>query len=321
MRQEHACWLRAVVRASAHALAVMMLVTISVFLLMRLLPGDPALMILGTHASDEKIAIIHAQLGLDEPLWRQAWLFLVGIITRGDTGESIAFETSCRSLLLARLPVTLSLIVFSGVLIMVVTVLVSSLAAWHKDSWFDHLVRVMSTTSMAIPMVITGLLLIAFFSLHLGWLPVGGADVGDDGFASGLILPAVTLTLYHAPLLIRSLREHMVSIMGQPFVLALCAKGSSDLRVTWHVMRNAVLPALHLFGMQIAYLLGGTIVVEQLFALRGVGTLLLSAINARDFPLVQLIALYSAFAVVIVSLLVDVMSALLDARVADVDQA
>lgn len=297
------------------ALAVICCVMIAVFFIIRIVPGDPAKMILGEYSTPEALKSMHHTLGLDLPLWEQFMRFLKTLFTQGDSGNSIVMGTSTRELIMQRAPVTLLLIVMACVLAIVVSLLLATVAATHKDKLLDHLIRIFPTITLGMPIFWVGLLLILLFSVRLGWFPVGGVSEGWIGTLHSLALPAITVAFSQIPTLVRSLRAQMLEVLESDFVVTLKAAGIPSRVILFkHVLRNSALPTLMLMGVNISYLIGGTLVVEQVFGIKGIGSLLFTSISKRDFPVIQGIALYCALAVVIISLLIEIFSWWLDPR-------
>ncbi|WP_223178920.1 ABC transporter permease [Paenibacillus sp. B2(2019)] len=297
------------------ALAVICCVMIAVFFIIRIVPGDPAKMILGEYSTPEALKSMHHTLGLDLPLWEQFMRFLKTLFTQGDTGNSIVMGTSTRELIMQRAPVTLLLIVMACVLAIFVSLLLATVAATHKDKLLDHLIRIFPTITLGMPIFWVGLLLILLFSVRLGWFPVGGVSEGWIGTLHSLALPAITVAFSQIPTLVRSLRAQMLEVLESDFVVTLKAAGIPSRVILFkHVLRNSALPTLMLMGVNISYLIGGTLVVEQVFGIKGIGSLLFTSISKRDFPVIQGIALYCALAVVIISLLIEIISWWLDPR-------
>lgn len=297
------------------ALAVICCVMIAVFFIIRIVPGDPAKMILGEYSTPEALKSMHHTLGLDLPLWEQFMRFLKTLFTQGDTGNSIVMGTSTRELIMQRAPVTLLLIVMVCVLAIFVSLLLATVAATHKDKLLDHLIRIFPTITLGMPIFWVGLLLILLFSVRLGWFPVGGVSEGWIGTLHSLALPAITVAFSQIPTLVRSLRAQMLEVLESDFVVTLKAAGIPSRVILFkHVLRNSALPTLMLMGVNISYLIGGTLVVEQVFGIKGIGSLLFTSISKRDFPVIQGIALYCALAVVIISLLIEIISWWLDPR-------
>ncbi|WMT41794.1 ABC transporter permease [Paenibacillus sp. D2_2] len=301
--------------AVVRALVVILCVMTAVFFIIRIVPGDPAKMILGEYSTPEAIQNMRHTLGLDLPLWEQFFRFVKTLFTQGDTGNSIISGTSTRALIAERAPVTLLLIGMACVLAVVVALLLAVFAATHKDRLADHLIRVIPTITLGMPVFWVGLLLILLFSVRLHWFPVGGIGEGWTGTLYSLTLPAITVAFSQIPTLVRSLRAQMLEVLESDFVVTLKAAGIPSRVVLFkHVLRNSALPTLMLLGVNISYLIGGTLVVEQVFGIKGIGSLLFSSIAKRDFPVIQGIALYCAISVVIISLLIEIISWWLDPR-------
>lgn len=302
-------------RTAANAVPVVVGVVVVVFFLLRLVPGDPARMILGDQATDESVENLRSQLGLDLPIGEQFATFVTTLITRGDTGDSLVFGVPTRELILERIPISLVLIALSVLFTVLIAVPLALAAARHRDGVIDHVVRVIPTITLGMPGFWVGLLLIILFAVSLRWFPVGGIAGGPFGLVYSLILPALTVSLGMAPALIRSLRERLLEVYSADFVTTLRAAGVPERRIAaGHVLRNAAAPTTALLGVNIAYMIGGSLVIEKVFAINGLGTLLFNAIGNRDFPLVQAIALYSALGVVVITILIDLVVHLLDPR-------
>ncbi|MBK0419507.1 ABC transporter permease [Leucobacter sp. CSA1] len=290
-------------------------VVVAVFFLLRMVPGDPAAMILGDRATSESIARLRAELGLDLPLWQQFTGFLTQVVTRFDTGDSLLTGVSTRELVFERAPVSLGIVLLAVLLAVLIAVPLALVAALRKDSWADHLVRILPTVGVGMPLFWIGLLLIIVFAVELGWFPVGGVGSGPFEPLRSLVLPSLAVALGLVPPLVRSLRAQLLDVLQSDFVTTLRAARISERRIVLgHVLRGAALPALNLLSVNVSYLIGGTLVVEKVFGINGLGTLLFQSIGNRDFPVVQGVALYCAVLVVLVTLLVGVLSAALDPR-------
>ena len=305
-------WMR---RALLRSALVVALISVAVFFIIRLVPGDPAVMVLGEHATDASIEALRDQLGLNLPAGRQFLRFLQNVFLRGDTGESIKYGVSSRSLVFQRAPVTLLLVALAMFITLAATVLLSFLAATHRDGLFDQLIRVVPAFTQGMPVFWVGLLLILFFAVRLRAFPVGGLKPGFAGMLHSLVLPAATVSFGQIPPLVRSLRERLIEVLGADFVTTLkAAKVPKRTIFLRHILRNAFIPTLMLLSVNLSYLIGGTLVVEQVFEVRGIGHLLFEAISNRDFPLVQAVALYCAVFVVIISFLADLIAHRADPR-------
>ena len=303
-------------RSLLAAIPVALGVVVCVFLLLRIVPGDPARMILGEQATTASIDALREQLGLNLPIGQQLLSYLVGVFTRADIGHSLVTDQPVLGLILTRVPVTLLLVGLAVLFTVLIAVPLALVAATHKDGPLDHVVRIFPTIGMAMPAFWVGLILILVFGVALRWLPVGGIGASPTDPLRSLILPALTVALGMSPPLIRSLREQLLEVLDADFVVTLHAArlGATSIIVR-HVLRNAAVPALSLLGVNVAYLLGGTLVIEKVFAINGMGALLFSSISTRDFPVVQGITLVSAMGVVVISLVTDLLVATLDPRI------
>ena len=307
--------LRYAARRLAAAVPVILGVAVVTFLLLRLIPGDPARVVLGLHASPEQVDQLRRQLGLDEPIYQQLWSFLVGL-AHGNTGTSIYYKVPVSSLIWAALPVTASLVAVSAVFCVVITVPLAVLAAARQDRPADHAVRVFSLVGLGMPSFFFGIILIIVFAVDLHWFSVGGWGTTPAEHLRSLVLPGLTAAIAIAPVLIRSLRVGMLEVIESDFVAAARAKGLRGHRVLLaHVARNAMIPTVTLLGINIAYLIGSTVVIERVFDLNGLGNLMLNAIGVRDFPVVQGVTIVYAIAVVATNLMTDLTAARLDPRV------
>jgi peptide/nickel transport system permease protein len=297
------------------AVLVIFGVTLATFLLMHVEPGDPARSVLGIRASPSAVAALRRQWGLNSSLPVQLGRFL-GQLFQGNLGQSYIYHVSTTSLIASRVGETAALVAVASLFAVLISVPLATLAAARKDGVADHLVRGLSVVGLALPAFWFGILLIEIFAVHLHLLPVGGTGSGFGGHLKALVLPAFTASLAIAPILVRSLRVGMVEVLDSEFVAVARAKGLGEVRVLFgHVARNALLPTVTLLGLNIAFLIGSTVVVEQVFNLNGLGSLLLSSIQNRDFPVVQATTLVLGAGVVIVNLGTDLLSARLDPRI------
>lgn len=304
-----------IVQALLKAVTTVICVLIVVFFLIRIVPGDPVKMILGEHATPLEILQMRHALGLDLSLGKQFLRFLHNLFWNGDTGTSIVYNVSAKDLIVGRAPVTLLLIIMATVIAVLVAMLLAVVAATHKDGLIDHLIRIFPTITLGMPVFWVGLLLILLFGVWLRWFPVGGVSEGVSGTVYSLTLPAVTVAFSQIPSLVRSLRAQMLEVLESDFVVTLKAARIPDRVILFrHVLRNSSIPTLMLLGVNLSYLIGGTLVVEQVFGIKGIGSLLFSSISNRDFPVIQGIALYCAIAVVLISLFIEIISGFLDPR-------
>jgi peptide/nickel transport system permease protein len=290
-------------------------VTFIIFAMVRMIPGDPAFLILGDRATEENAAQLREQLGLNEPLPKQYWMFVSGVV-HGDFGNSLLYRQPVSKLIWRRVPVSIYLAVYAMVIAAIFTLTFGILAAVKKGRFADHAIRVVFLFFITTPSFWLGILLILLFSLTLHWFPVAGYGDTFREHLEYLFLPALTLALALSAVLIRNLRGQIILVQRSDFIRTARAKGLQEsLILQKHTMKNALIPVITLFGLQFGYLVGGTVVVETVFAIPGMGQLLIQSITARDYPVVQAITLISAFLVIIVNLLVDLSYSLLDPRV------
>lgn len=290
-------------------------VTLLVFFMAHLLPGDPALAILGDKATADRIEALRTQMGLDKPLIVQYGLFL-GQLVRGQLGTSLTYQVPVSELVMEAAPVTLSLVFFALVLSLVIGIPLSGLAAAKPNGLADLAVRGYTLIGQGMPQFWVGIMLILFLSLTLRLFPVGGYGQTAVDHLYYLFVPALTLAISLSPTLIRSLRSSTINVLGSEYIATARSKGSGGTELfRKHVLRNAVIPTVSIMGVNLGYLVGGSIVIEKVFALPGLGSLMLNAIFSRDFPTIQGVTLFVALFVVAVGILTDVIYTLLDPRV------
>jgi peptide/nickel transport system permease protein len=290
-------------------------VTIIVFFMIHLIPGDPARTILGIHATPRAIGELHAQWGLNRPLISQYWLFLDRLL-HGNLGQSLIYGASAASLIAQRLPATLWLIIYASVLAVLISVPLAMIAATRRNGLRDQVVRAVPLLGLGMPPFWVGFLLIYAFGVTLKIFPVGGYGTGIGGHLRSMFLPSLTVAIALAPVVIRSLRASMLSVLGADYITTARSKGVPGRRLFFrHVLRNAVIPAITVLGINIGFLIGGTVIVESVFAIPGIGQLMINSIFQRDFPVVQGVTLVFAILVVLVNLLADMTYASLDPRV------
>jgi peptide/nickel transport system permease protein len=303
-------------RRLLHLMPIVLGVTILVFFLIHLVPGDPARTILGNQATDQRVALLRHTWGLDRPLPVQYEKFM-GRLAHGDLGSSLFYNVGAGRLVVERLPVTLWLIGFGTILAILIGVPLAAIAATRRDRLPDHVVRVVPLVGLGFPPFWVGIVLLLVFGLHFGRLfPVGGYGSGFFGHLHSMVLPALTVALGIAPILVRSLRVSLIEVLESDYVTTARSKGIPERRVlARHGLRNAVISTVTVLGVNIGYLVGGTLLVEQVFAVPGIGQLMINSINDRDFPVVQAVTFVFAVMVVLVYLLSDLVHASLDPRV------
>lgn len=297
------------------AIPVLIGISIASFLLIHLVPGDPARIQLGAHASPHQVEALREKLGLDRSLVAQYFSFLGGVV-HFSFGESLSLHRSAGGVIGDKAGVTALLVCYSLVIALVLTIPLGVISAVRHGRLADQGIRLAGLVFYVMPPFWLGLLLTLLFGLKLGWFPTGGYEGSGFGALRSLTLPAFTLALFMAPVFIRSLRASVLDTLGRGFVEAASALGFSRRRVLFnHVLQNAALPTITLTGLMIGSVLGWIVVVESVFAIPGLGTLLVSAVSARDFPLVQGLVFTMGLAVIGINLITDLVYALMDPRV------
>ncbi len=291
-------------------LPTLWLVTVVVFSMVRLLPGDPAETIAGLHATQESVAGLRQELGLDRPLLVQYGHFLGGLL-RLDLGRSTMSRAPVLDELRPRLPVSLTLAVLSMGVAVTVGVLLGVLAALRRRSWVDYLAMSASVAGLSTPTFVLGLILILVLSVQWRLLPATGAATWWH-----YILPAITLGLPAAAVVARMARSSLLEVLRQDFVRTAWAKGLSRPSVVYrHALKNALIPIITISGLQFGQLMGGAVVVESVFGLPGLGKLLVDRVLGRDYPVIQGVVLVAACGFVLTNLVVDLVYSLVDPRI------
>ena len=306
---------RYIARRLVQLIPVVFGITLILFFMLRLIPGDPASVMLGERATDAAVARINHELGLDQPIYVQYGYFLRDLATL-NLGTSIKYQVPVATLLGQRLLVSLSVVGVTLLLTIVIAFPLGVLAALKKDSLIDNAVRSLFVVLMLMPSFWVGILLIIFFSVQLGLFPVSGYGNGLLDSLHHLFLPALTIALAITPVLVRALRSSILDALSADYVRTARAKGLRESAViTAHVLRNALIPAVTLLGLSIGSLMGGTVILEKVFALPGAGALLIDSIGARDYPVVQASTMVFATMVILVNLVTDIVYSFLDPRV------
>jgi len=289
-------------------------ITVVMFFLIRIVPGDPAKMALGVWATPEKVARLRADWGLDRPLWDQYLTFLNQLF-HGDLGYSYFYRKPAAEIVLERLPPELFLIAYALALTILVGVTLGVVAALRRERLPDHLIRGVMMAGLSLPAYWMGIILLLFFGLWLRILPVGGYGDSFPDHLLSLFLPALTIALGMAPLVIRALRASLIETLQADHVDMARSKGLPQFVVlVRHVIRPALIPTVTVLGINIGLLIGSTLIIESVFAIPGLGNLMVSAVSSRDFPVVQAVTLNFAVLVVAINLLTDVVVAYLDPR-------
>ncbi len=291
--------------------------SIASFALVHVIPGDPALVMLGGEGSPQQVAELRQQLGLDRPLPVRYWEWLTRVV-RGDLGESLYNRTRVIDELVWRLPTTLTLVLMSLILSIGIGVPAGIASAVYRNTWIDHAARLLTLVSLSVPSFWLGLMLIILFSLKLNLLPIVGYKSVVTDFWFGiqfLILPSFALGTYLAALLARLVRSSVLEVLGQDYIRTARAKGLREKAVLFrHALRNALIPAVTVIGINVGILLGGSVVIETLFVLPGVGQFVVTSLYNRDLPVIQGLILYISILYVLVNLVVDVLYTYLDPR-------
>lgn len=297
---------------------VVLVVAVFVFLMLRLTPADPAAIIAGDNANAEQVAAIRTQLGLDQPIYTQFFIWS-GKLLQGDFGESFFFKKTVASLISDRVQATLSLAFFTILLAVLVAVPIGVLAAAKQGSWVDRIVMGFSVMGFSVPVFVIGYLLIYVFAIQLNWLPVQGytrIELGVWEWFKRLILPACTLSVIYVALIARMTRTSMLEVLSEDYVRTARAKGQNERKVLFrHALRNAAVPIVTVIGLGIALLIGGVVVTESVFTIPGLGRLTVDAVLARDYPVIQAVILLFSLIYVLVNLAVDIIYTILDPRI------
>ncbi|MFG6149886.1 ABC transporter permease [Halobacillus sp. B23F22_1] len=288
-----------------------------VFMSMHIAPGNPATIIGGPTATESDLQAISEELGLNKPVLVQYFDYIIGVV-QGDLGYSFQNNQQVSSAIVERFPQTLNLAIASMFVAVLIGVPAGIISAIKQNSWFDVSSTTVALLGVSIPNFWLGTMLILIFAVELQWLPVGGLNAPFwtiEGIRQ-LILPAITLGTASAAMIARMSRSAMLEVIRADYIRTARAKGAKTTTVIWiHGLRNAMIPVITVIGLNFGFLLGGTIITEQVFAINGVGRLMIDAIAARDFPVVQGTVLLVAALFVVVNLLVDIIYALVDPRI------
>lgn len=300
------------------AVVVLAIVSLISFSLMQLVPGDPAVVLAGVGATADQVEAIRQAYGLDMPLPVQIGRWYLGLL-HGDLGRSVLMGSPVTQVIAERLPATLSLTAIAFAISLVVGTAGGILAALNQDRWFDRFILASSAFGLSIPSFWLAILLIIVFSVNLNWLPAGGyVPLGRDplGWAMSMILPAFSLALLQIGYLARITRTALVDVLSQDYIRTAVAKGIPHWRVvTRHAVRNALIPVVTVVGIIFSLMLSGSVVIETVFSIPGLGRLMSSAIMSRDYPVIQGTLLVTAAAFSLINLLVDIIYAVVDPRV------
>ena len=302
-------------RRVALAAVVLFGLLVATFFIIHLVPGDPVRIVLAGRATPATIARVHHQLGLDRPLLTQFTLYASHTL-QGNFGTSFTLDSPVAQIIVQRLGPSAALIGYGMLLSVLIGVPLAIVASLRPNSWLDNAIRLGTTLTFAMPGFWLGLMLALIFGLELGWFPVSGYSPGVVGILRTLTLPALALGLALAGVVVRTLRSSLLEVLQSEHIEATRSRGLSELRVVGkHAMRNSAMNTLTILSVNIGFLIGGTVVLEQVFQIPGLGSLLVDAVEKRDYQLVQALTLLAGAAVVLASLATDVVQALLDPRV------
>src|SRR5260221_4207438 len=285
------------------------------FILLQMTPGDPVRLMLGPKAGPDAIAFVRARYGLDQPVLVQYFYYLKNVLL-GDFGQSIAFRAPVSQVILERIAPTIYLIFYGLVISVSLTLVMSIAAARQRGRWMDHLIRFLCVAGVGVPSYFIGLMLILGFCLRVKLFPVSGYGPNLVNNLWHLFLPALTVGIAVTPILTRNLRATFIQQIDMDYAVACRSKGLSERSIfARHVFRNSLLPTVNLLGVVVAFLIGGTVVIENVFNIPGLGNLLIRAVLTRDYFVVQAVTLILAVGVVLANFAVDIATALLDPRV------
>jgi ABC-type dipeptide/oligopeptide/nickel transport system permease component len=303
------------IRRVALAMVVLFGLLVATFFMIHLVPGDPVTLVLGPRATPEAVAHARHELNLDRPLLTQFELYVSGT-TQGHFGNAFTLGAPVGELIGQRIGPSAALIAYGMLLTLLIAVPLAIVAALRPNGWIDNTIRVATTVTFAMPAFWLGLMLALIFGLKLGWFPVSGYDGGLVGIVKTLTLPALALGLGLSAVVVRTLRSSLLDVLQAEYIEAARSRGLSERRIVIrHALRNSFMSTLTILTVNVGFLIGGTVVLEQVFQIPGLGQLLLTAVQKRDYELVQALTLLAGATVVLASLAADVVQAFLDPRV------
>ena len=309
--------LAVLIRRLVSLIITLFAVSLIIYVVMGLLPGDPAAIMLGTLASPDTLAALQKQMGLDQPLPLRYLHWLVGVF-RGDLGQSYTYGVPVAGLIIERLAVTLPLALLAICLSVTIAIPLGVAAAKNRNGALDFVAGLFSHVGIAVPGFWVGLLLIIVFSTTLGWMPSGGFPGWSPSFSAGLValvLPAIALALSQAGVLTRVCRSAVLEVMNEDFVRTARAKGLSERVALWrHAVPNAMIPVVTMIGLQFTFLIAGAVLVENVFNLPGLGRLAYQALTQRDIVVMQSVVLFFSALVIIMNFVVDIAYLFIDPR-------
>jgi peptide/nickel transport system permease protein len=303
------------IRRLALAVVVLFCLLVATFFIIHLVPGDPVQIVLGGRATPQAIADVRHQLDLDRPILTQFWLYISHTL-QGDFGTAFTLGSPVGEILTQRVGPSAALIGYGMLLSLLIGVPLAIVAALRPNGWLDNAIRVGTTLTFAMPGFWLGLMLALIFGLELKWFPVSGYNGGIGGILRTLTLPALALGLALATVVVRTLRSSLLEVLQTEYIEAARSRGLAERRViVKHALRNAIMPTITVMSVNLGFLIGNTVVIEAVFQIPGVGSLLLQSVLRRDYELVQALALLAGTAVVVISLATDLLQAAVDPRV------
>lgn len=307
-----------VIKRLVSIIPVLLVVSLVVFMLIHFIPGDPAVVMLGSQATPQELAALQEKLGLNEPLPVQFYHWLAGAL-QGDLGYSLVSDKQVATLIAERLPVTLALTIYALVLSLVIAIPLGIIAAVKQNTLWDYSAMVIALFGISIPNFWAALLLIIIFALHLGWFPsTGYVELVENLWLhlKHMALPAFSLGFIQAGVVTRMTRSSMLEVLRQDFIRTIRAKGGPEHNVIFkHALKNAMIPIISIIGINFGLLLGGTVVVETIFSIPGIGHLVVDSVFNRDYPVIQGVILVVAAIYVLINLIVDLLYAYFDPRI------
>lgn len=301
---------RYIVRRVLNVLPTLFVVAVIVFVVTRMIPGNPAATLLGPQASVQEVENMMIEMGLDKSYFEQ-FIQYIGDLLRGDLGYSYAYNTNVTDLIIERFPNTIILTVAALIIALVVGIPAGIISAYRRNTFVDYIVMVVSLVGVSMPVFWLGVMLVLIFSVNLGWLPatgMGNWSAGADVFFKHLLLPSVTLATIPMANFARITRSSMLEVLSQDYIRTARAKGLKEHIVVWkHALKNALNPILSVLGMQVAALLGGSVLTETIFSWPGMGRLIVDAIDRRDFGVVQGVVIFIALIYVLTNLVIDIL--------------
>jgi ABC-type dipeptide/oligopeptide/nickel transport system permease component len=294
---------------------VLLGISLITFVLLQLTPGDPVRLLLGPKAGEAAIALVRERYGLDKPLLVQYFYYIKNVLS-GDFGQSITYRSAIGPVILERIGPTVYILLYGLSLSVLLTLVLGVMAARSRGGWVDQTIRILCVVGVGVPSYVAGLLLVLVFSLSFKLFPVSGYADGVLANLHHLFLPALTIAISVTPILTRNFRATLLQQMNAGYAIAALSKGVSARAVFWrHVFWNSLLPTVSLFGVVASFLIGGTVVIENVFNIPGLGLLLVRSVLSRDYLVVQGVTIVMALGIVLSNLIVDILMAALDPRV------